>query len=110
MFPASDLWLCRDCLFHLSFDDAFKALRRFAESQVQYALISNHRNGAGFVNTHIVSGGFRRIDLFAPPFSLPRDTLCRFDDPKAEGSYKELILWSRAQIAGALQPWVSSSV
>ena len=30
-FPDADIWLCRDCLFHLSYQDTFEALEKFAD-------------------------------------------------------------------------------
>lgn len=37
-FPSADLWICRDCLFHFSFKDTFRALERYIESGIPYLL------------------------------------------------------------------------
>lgn len=100
-FPTADLWFCRDCLFHLSLADGLAALGQFVASDIPYILTSTHKNDDGFRNTDITSGSFRRIDLFAPPFSLPRDVLFRFDDFMDEWP-REMCLWTRAQVATAL--------
>lgn len=103
--PDADLWMCRDCLFHLSYADVYAALRNFAESQIPYLLTTTHICGAGeraFENTDIVTGDFRLINLFAAPFCLPADVTARVDDwipPQAE---RALCLWTRQQISDAL--------
>lgn len=98
-FPKSDLWHCRDCLFHLSYRDIALAFRNFVSSEIPYALITNH---AGVIrNVDIDSGGWRYLDLRRPPFHLPPPQLkltdYRFGDlPRYVG------LWSRRQIEQAL--------
>lgn len=94
-FPAADLWICRATLCHLSQADVFAALRRFAESDVAYMLASC-TNPDGFVNSDIVTGDYRRIDLQSPPYSLPRELACLKDGDD------EMRLWSRRQVADAL--------
>lgn len=94
-FPATEVWHCRDCLFHLSYRDIDLALRNFLRSEIPYALITNHR---GLIrNVDIESGGWRYLDLRRPPFSLPPPEAMlsdyRFGDlPRYVG------LWSRPQI------------
>lgn len=109
VFPKADIWICRDCLFHLSNEDIFRALRRFSQSAIPYILTTTHRPGSGGIkNEDITTGGFRRIDLFAPPFNLPADTLCRIDDsaspqaPESPQTPKDMCLWSREQVSAAL--------
>src|ERR1022692_4276891 len=38
-FPASDVWFCRDCFFHLPFVDIFRALHNFVKSGVNYLMM-----------------------------------------------------------------------
>lgn len=105
-FPDADLWICRDCLFHLCDDDIKKALECFVESQVRYLLTTTHINqGAAFSNSDILSGDFRRIDLFAAPYNLPRDVLFRCEDWQAPEPPREMCLWTRAQVQTALTCW-----
>jgi hypothetical protein len=95
-FPEADLWLCRATFCHLSQSDVLAALKRFAESDVRYMLVSC-TNPDGFLNTDIVTGDYRRIDLQSPPYSLPRE-LARLKDGD-----DEMRLWSRDQVAEALE-------
>jgi hypothetical protein len=66
-FPKVDLWLCRDCLFHLSNRDILLALRNFLASGTPLVFTTTHLNSAVFENVDIRTGGFRRIDLFSAP-------------------------------------------
>ena len=66
--PEADLWLSRDCLFHLSERDIFLALDNFLRSKIEYLLTSIH--GQCKLNTDIPSGWFRLLDLQLPPFNL----------------------------------------
>jgi SAM-dependent methyltransferase len=101
-FPRADLMICRDCLFHLSYADAKAVLANFARSGIPYLLTTTHVNTGHFQNTDIRTGGFRWIDLFSEPFSLPQDTLCRIDDWVPPDPARQMCLWHREQIAGAL--------
>jgi hypothetical protein len=102
-FPIADLWLCRDCLFHLPYAQIDEVLRRFAASKIRYALLTNHRNLSGFSNRDIRPGGFRKLDLLAEPFCLPAETLVRIVEGGALGDGEhEMCLWERSQIAAAL--------
>ena len=101
-FPAADLWLCRDCLFHLSQADTKRALQRFVESNIPYLLTTTHKNAGEFQNVDIKTGDFRFIDLFASPYNFPTDVLFRTDDYHAPEQPREMCLWSREQILHAL--------
>jgi SAM-dependent methyltransferase len=98
-FPSVDLWHCRDCLFHLSYADIFKALSNFANSEIPVALITNH---TGMVrNVDVSTGGWRYLNLERAPFHLPKPSLYlndyRFGDlPRKVG------LWTREEIGSAL--------
>lgn len=94
--PEADLWMCRDCFCHLSLEDIFAALRRFAESGIPYILTSTWLAKAGYAaNTQIRSGDFRCVDLFSAPFSFPKP-LCAIADQE-DGSTL-MCLWSREQL------------
>lgn len=98
-FPTSDLWLCRDCLAHLSFDDIRLALRNFAASDVHYAALSSYITGRD--NTDIASGGFRELDLTQAPFHFPQPDLWINDWPDAH-NVRRVGVWRREHIARAL--------
>jgi len=105
-FPSADLWICRDCLFHLSYADIRRALQAFVASGIPYLLTTTHRNPDGyFINVDIRSGDFRRIDLFAPPFNLPRDVLCSIDDWHEPEPPRQMCLWTADQVRWALSTW-----
>ncbi|MEG3154953.1 class I SAM-dependent methyltransferase [Sphingomonas sp. RB1R13] len=101
-FPACDVWHCRDCLFHLPFDDIWKALQNYIDSGIPYALLTTHRSRALHRNVDVRAGGWRYLDLEMAPFSLVRpraylrDFRPLFDFPRYVG------LWSREQIGRAL--------
>jgi hypothetical protein len=97
-FPRGyDLWLCRDCLFHLSYNDIFKALNKFLESDIPYILTTSHK-GKDIINRDILTGDFRLINLFTKPFSFPENCIYRFDDYLSPEQEREMCLWTRDQI------------
>jgi hypothetical protein len=95
MLPEADLWLCRDCLIHLSNADAFAVLENFASSKIRYLLTTTYNFGS--VNSDIVTGNFRLLNLRARPFQLPTPLEFIFDyvDPWPP---RRLALWSNQQI------------
>jgi hypothetical protein len=98
-FPTCDVWLCRHCLFHLSFEDAFRALRNFVKSTCDVALVTNEKEVTA--NLDIITGHYRPLDLTLPPFNLPppRRELQDF----AGTSHPMVVgLWHRRDIAAAL--------
>jgi hypothetical protein len=101
-FPDSDLWFCRDCLFHLSNGQIFSALRNFSRSKIELLMMTNHITTNGFKNVDGRAGGFRLVDFFEPPFRLPRDVLFRVVDYIEPYPPREMCVWTREQIAAAL--------
>lgn len=97
-FPQADLWLCRDCLIHLSYRDILAALESFCASGIGYLLTTTTAESSGVANCDIPTGQYREINMFAAPFGL-KDALARIDDPHSGG---ELCLWSREQVVAAL--------
>jgi hypothetical protein len=99
-FPRADLWFCRDCLFHLSYSDIYKALEKYLESGVPYVLTTSHIVDKDFVNTDIQTGGFRMFSLFAEPFLFP-NALEAIDDFVEPFPPRKMYLWHRSQIVSA---------
>jgi hypothetical protein len=97
--PAADLWMCRDCMIHLSYDMTEQALRNFAGSGIEYLLATTHRKVTG--NIDIPTGHCRMINLELPPYNLPPPERYVPDDD-FEDTGKCLGLWRRSQIAAAL--------
>jgi hypothetical protein len=101
-FPDADLWFCRDCLFHLPSATVLASLRGFARSRIGYVMTTTHLNVTNFDNSEVEAGGFRMLDLYKPPYSLPREVLFRIADYVHPYPPRELVVWSRAQVAAAL--------
>ena len=102
-FPQSDVWFCRDCLFHLPDAYVFKALRNFCDLKIELLMMTNHVNATGFKNVDIEAGEFRLIDFYSEPFGLPRDVLFRVADYVHPFPQREMCVWTREQIKAALE-------
>lgn len=110
--PSADLWMCRDCLFHLSEKEIFMAFNNFVKSDIKYILTTTHMEDS--YNTHVSqtmkyegnydigTGGFRLLNLFDSPYNFPTDPLYRLDDSYVGFPKREMCLWSREQIAKVL--------
>ena len=97
--PDADLWICRDCWFHLSYENIKQSLENFKKSNIKYILTTSHIN-TGFSNSNIESGGFRLIDLFSHPFNFPTTPLYRISDWTDEKGHfpREMVLFSKDQL------------
>ena len=101
-FPKADLWICRDCLFHLSFEDIYLTLKNFTESEISYILTTTHNNTSGFKNLDIRTGDVRLIDLFSAPFFFPNESKYRINDWMKPHPPREMVLFDRVQISQSL--------
>lgn len=68
--PEADLWHCRDVLFHFADRDVFRALQRFAESNIEYLLTTYFPEVKQ--NQDIATGDFRPLNLLLEPFNFPQ--------------------------------------
>jgi hypothetical protein len=100
--PKADLMICRDCLFHLSYEATRAFLENFVRADISYLLTTTHKNPNRFVNRDIATGGFRPMDLFSSPYNLDPQPLMRIDDWLAPEPEREMCLWSREQIQSQL--------
>jgi hypothetical protein len=100
-FPAAELWHCRDCLFHLSFDDGLAALRNFARSSIAHALITTNPTKL-YRNPDIKTGGHRFLDLQRAPYRLPPPRARLRDYPVGHEFPRYVGFWSREEIAAAV--------
>lgn len=102
-FPYADMMICRDCLFHLSYQDTRLVLQNFVDSKIPYLLTSTHGNSNTFQNKDILTGNFRHIDLFSAPYHFPRDVAFQIVEQEVPGPRREICLWTRGQIISALK-------
>ena len=103
--PVSDLMICRDCLFHFSYEDIFLFLNNFISSDIKYILLTSNLNEEyKFENKDIVTGDYRKIDLFSKPFNFEKNYIYSFDDKdKLEiQHFKQMYLFSKLQIKNSL--------
>jgi hypothetical protein len=101
-FPEVDLMICRDCLPHLSFQEAKKVLENFMASGTQFLLTTTHDNKDGSPNADIEVGGFRLIDLFSSPYCFPANPLAWIDDWIPPHPKRQLCLWNKEQVGEAV--------
>ena len=100
--PKADLMICRDCLFHLSYQDTLLLLNNYLESNTQYLLTTSYKNQPVFENKDILSGHFRKIDLLSSPYFFNSKPLYKIDDWLPGEHPRYLYLWSRNQVAEAV--------
>lgn len=99
--PRVDVILCRDCLTHLSYENAFKALRNFKTSGSRYLLTTTYTERQ--INVDIATGGWRPLDLQLPPFSFPAPLeIINENCSEGNGQYadKSLALWELVEVPG----------
>lgn len=106
--PDADLIMVRDCLFHLSYADVDRVLRNLARTDYKYLLTSTHVASGRFANTDIVSGDFRLIDLFSPPFGFdPARVIEAVDDyPPGFSVPRQMILVAKADVPTELKSMI----
>ncbi len=98
--PAADLWMCRDCLFHFSYEDIFKTLANFLRSDIHYLFTSIHTDCTA--NADILTGGARQLNLELPPFNLCKAVLY-IDDWIPGFTVRRMGVWSRDMVAESLE-------
>ena len=97
--PVADLWLCRDALFHFSYDDIFRTIRNFLRSDIRYLLTSTHSECRE--NVDIPTGSFRLLNLELPPFNLGSAEI--YIDDWIEGfPVRKLGLWEKDKLGAWL--------
>lgn len=95
--PYCDLILCRDCLVHLSFANVHKVLQNFRRSGARFLLTTTFHEHD--VNTDIVDGDWRLLNLEREPFCFPKPILMIDEEcDEIDGAYrdKSLALWEIA--------------
>lgn len=96
----ADLVICRDVLFHLSNKSIGNFLSNFLDSDSDYLLTTSH---TGILrNEDIADGGFRYLNLRAPPFHLPARELWSVKDYIEGYPVRTLDIWTCEQIENCL--------
>ena len=93
--PPGDVALCREVLFHLSFDDGIRLLRNIKAAGFKYVLLTSDKSV--WFNSDIRNGDFRLINLSKPPYTLPEPDRELMDDKVA--SQRVLAAWRGAALA-----------
>lgn len=93
--PDADLWLCRDCLIHLSFDEIRSAIGNFLNSRIPYWLTTTHLGVDR--NIDIPTGHCRMLNLELAPLNFPKP-LRYIQDNDHESTDKQMALWSRGSL------------
>jgi hypothetical protein len=65
VFPDADLWICRDCLYHLPLADITKIINNAIQSDIPWFLITSHaeKHSADIRNRDISAGSYRCLIL-----------------------------------------------
>jgi len=95
-----DLVLARDFLFHLSFNDTYKFLVNFVNSNSKYLLTTSY--SSILKNEDIQTGSFRKIDLFLSPYFFSYENNEKIKDFISPYPERYLFLFSKAQVESAL--------
>lgn len=101
--PKADLIFCRDCLVHLSHEQALKALNNFARSGAEYLLTTTFPGKNS--NEDLGRKIWRPLNLQLAPFSLPAPLELINEGCTEDGGIhadKSLGLWRTADIREAL--------
>jgi hypothetical protein len=97
--PCVDLILCRDCLVHLSNEDALQALRQIKRSGSTYLLTTTYPTRSN--DKDIRTGEWRPLNLQAAPFGLPAPDVAILEGCTERGGRfpdKTLALWKIADL------------
>lgn len=92
--PAGDVVICREVLFHLSFEDIARVIENVRSSGATYFLTTLDKSI--WFNSNIVSGDFRNINLLIRPFHLPEPIMTIADDGIRPG--RVLAAWRISQL------------
>lgn len=94
--PVTDVALCREVLFHLSFADGFAVLRNICRSSNRLIATSD----AVWFNSNIRSGDFRLLNLRRRPYRLPEPEVWINDSGLVPG--RRLGVWATSALTRCL--------
>lgn len=92
--PDGDVIICRDVLFHLSFEDGLKLINNIKKSSAKYLITTSHKEMDK--NEDIYSGNFRKISLELPPYSFIKPIELLFETEKLHDRF--LGVWDLADL------------
>jgi len=104
-FPKSDLFFCRDCLFHLSYRHIALVFQNFLNSDCKFIMTTSHINNGRFVNSDIETGDWRWFDLFLDPFNLPETYIESIIDG---GGDRYMYLWRKEDVADGMVEFINN--
>lgn len=97
--PEADAALCREVLFHLSFDDINKLLKNVLSKKRSFLIITSDTKT--WFNSDIPTGDFRPLNLEAWPLRFPPPD--RVIDDAAVSPGRIIGVWNTANLAGLLR-------
>lgn len=103
--PVADIFFCRDCLFHFSYQDVARVFLNFLRSECEHLMTTSHNTSEDFINTDIKTGEWRYFDLLKSPFNLPANYLEAVNDG---GGDRKMYLWKKQDIASAVGAFISN--
>lgn len=83
--PEGDVAVCREVLFHLSFEDVWRVVQNVKRSGYSYLLATSDSNI--WFNANISSGDHRPLNLQRAPFRFPSPFATICDDKVSDGRY-----------------------
>lgn len=97
--PAADVFFCRDCFLHLSFEHINGALQNFLRSPAKHLITSTFRDTRANLDTF--TGGVRMLNLRHAPFNFPEPI--EYIEDRGEGKFDRCLgVWSKEQVAKAM--------
>ena len=105
--PNVDLLFCRDCLFHLSYQDIARVLENFLSSSIPYLMTTSSAapNGPRINNSNILTGDMRLLDLFSKPISLSQNDVLESisDNMVSSTAERSMVLVNRTAVHDILK-------
>ena len=98
--PRADMMMCRDCMFHMSFEDIYRTLNNFVKSEIPLLFATSHATPA--MNVNITTGGYAELDFFKKPFCFPKPVFA-LDDTHPAFVKRNMCVWTREQVAEAIK-------
>ena len=90
--PKVDLILCRDLLFHLSFEDIIRTIQKIKKSRSSYLLCTSNIHVKN--NFNIPTGSWRPLNLQLSPIFLPEPIRIIHEKSTRDADFdKRLLLW-----------------